>query len=180
MTEEGALFGDDGTNVDDAAGFLTGHDFHDGLRAEETARKVGRHDPVPVLERGGENVFRLRGAGIVHQDVEAAVAGVYRSEETGDLAFVGHIGGKILPCPAGGSHDFSGGGAVGVTRQIVQRDRRALLGEDKRNAATDAPRGTGDEGDFSSERLHTMEEEERRSRAAKTRHARAMARAPTR
>ena len=57
---------------------------------------------------------------------------------------------------------------------------RALLGEDKRNAATDAPRGTGDEGDFSSERLHTMEEEERRSRAAKTRHARAMARAPTR
>jgi hypothetical protein len=180
VTKERALLGDDGADVDDAAGFLRSHDSHRGLRAKETAREVGRHDPVPVLERGGKNVFRLRSASVVHQNVEATVAGVHRGEEPCDGGFVGHVGGEECARASGDGDDLAGGGAVVVARQIVQRDRGALLGEDEGDAATDASGGTGDKGNFPSERLHTMEEEERRSRAAKTRHARAMARAPTR
>jgi hypothetical protein len=130
VTKERALLGDDGADVDDAAGFLRSHDSHRGLRAKETAREVGRHDPVPVFQRGGEAIAggeNAPGDGEGPKQVNGAQRGESAGEAEGGLEHAEQVGRTRAGEEREHDHETRGGGdeaEFGVGQMKVGADQR--------------------------------------------------------
>ena len=114
------------------------------LHPQENAVEVDRHLSLEVAERHVQHRAGNADAGIVHQDVEAAVIGL----DGGDHVDPGLLGGDVLMVVLGLAalpHDLGGQGLTLFILQVGQDDDRAFLGQPFGAGAPDTARAAGDQ-----------------------------------
>ena len=139
-------------DVDDCARALPLHRRHDRARAQEGPAQVDAEHLVELLERQLVDRPEVAEPRVVDQHVEPAVALERRLRHDVDGAVVAHVGGDDQRLAAK-RFDLAGQGLEVGDGAGGEGDVRARPGQRQRDAATDAPRRTGDERDLLGQRL---------------------------
>ena len=78
-------------HVDDRAGAALEHVRHDELGDQEHAPDVHRHHAIPDVGRGLVHRADPADAGVVEEDIDAAVSGTYRVDEEVEIARITRV-----------------------------------------------------------------------------------------
>ena len=112
---------------------LTQPEEHPGLVDQDRA--------VPVVERGVGNRLRFEDAGVVHEDIDAAVLFDDAADDAGPVAFAGHVVVQV----GDGIAELLGGCGADVVEHVGDVDRCARCGEQFSLGGTLAACAAGDQ-----------------------------------
>lgn len=134
------------SDVDDAAPVALLHRGQRDARGVERRREVQREHRIPAVDRETLDRSDVLDPGVVHQDVDAAVAQIDVREHRLDLVGFREVGAFVVDIDArfGGelrAQPFD----LGRVSETVEHDARALCGERPGDAQSDAAGGAGDE-----------------------------------
>jgi hypothetical protein len=120
---------------------------HRVSRGEEEALHVDPIDPVElVLRHVQHRLVAVRGAGVVHDDVEVAVFVERIADEPRHIGVARDVA-RTGPGTSAGGDDFVRHALRARGIDVVDDDRGALLRETLRDALAESRAATGDDGD---------------------------------
>ena len=135
----------DGRGEEHAPKVLRLHRHQCGACGVESAAKIDRHDAVPVVGAGVFDQLPGVDAGVLDDDVEAAVA--LNCKRHGGLG-IGHL--RDVGADEGGA-ELVRGRLPGLRLAVGQHQLRAFLGKAQRDALADAARCADDQRDLAFE-----------------------------
>src|SRR4051812_39692356 len=144
---------DDRADVDDAARSAVEHVLQDRPRQVERARQVDLDDPVPVFDGHLADGLVQGDAGVVDQDVEAAV-GV---EDFLDDSFAVFGGADVALVGAGAGVGFAEGVGDVFAAGVARGDGDSACGEAFADRQPDTPHTSGHEGYLSGHVCHAVQ-----------------------